>query len=137
MSNDETQRLAAGSCPWFASGNSIANVRKSQAAHGVSVLEARKVSGKWTVVKNSPYGRCISANTPCAVSGPAADHALLKANEHIKQESAQYAVDSGNSVAFYMVDDEKNEYIYKFVCAGHAGRRWRGAARQRQLRWCQ
>ena len=30
---------------------------------GVSVLEARKRNGKWTVVRNSPYGRRITANT--------------------------------------------------------------------------
>ena len=36
----------------------------------------------------------------------------------IKHESAQYVVDGDNNLAFYMGDDEKNEYIYKFVCAG-------------------
>jgi len=35
----------------------------------------------------------------------------------IKHESAQYVVDANNNIAFYMGDDEKNEYIYKFVCA--------------------
>jgi hypothetical protein len=35
-----------------------------------------------------------------------------------KHESAQYVVDSDNNLAFYMGDDEKNEYIYKFVCTG-------------------
>ncbi len=34
-----------------------------------------------------------------------------------KHESAQYVVDKDQRVAFYMGDDEKNEYIYKFVCA--------------------
>jgi uncharacterized protein len=222
-----------------ASGYSISKTRKSQAAHGVSVLEARKVAGKWTVVKNSLYGRRITANTPCIVTGPAAGHPLMQAYEYtitdtattstgaltngrvaygtinncahgitpwgtyltceenfngnfgatgtldtsaateigklnrrygltaggfgyrwhttdprfnltvnpneahlfgwvveidpmnptakpvkrtalgrFKHESAQYVVDAGNRVAFYMGDDERNEYIYKFVCAG-------------------
>lgn len=34
-----------------------------------------------------------------------------------KHESAQYVVDRSNHLAFYMGDDERNEYIYKFVCA--------------------
>lgn len=220
-------------------GYSIAKTRKSQAAHGVSVLEARRVNGKWNVVKNSPYGRRITANTKARVSGPAAGHPLMRSKEftitdgasvptgrmldgftaygtinncahgitpwgtyltceenwngnfgsttavdtsatteigklnrrygvsaagfgyrwhetdprfdvntnpnephlfgwvveidpfnptavpvkrtglgRFKHESAQYVVDADNNVAFYMGDDERNEYIYKFVCAG-------------------
>ena len=34
-----------------------------------------------------------------------------------KHESAQYVVDEDKRLAFYMGDDERNEYIYKFVCA--------------------
>ena len=218
----------------------IAKTRKSQAAHGVSIVEARRVNGKWSVVKNSIYGRRITANTKARVSGPAAGHALMKSREfaitdsgsvatgalldgftaygtinncahgitpwgtyltceenwngnfggtgavdtsastevgklnrrygvsasgagyrwhthrralltspptrtsrtcsagvveidpyapaslpvkrtalgRFKHESAQYVVDADNNVAIYMGDDERNEYIYKFVCAG-------------------
>ncbi len=35
----------------------------------------------------------------------------------IKHESCQYVVDKRDHLAFYMGDDERNEYIYKFVCA--------------------
>ncbi|MBQ1764769.1 MAG: PhoX family phosphatase [Aquincola sp.] len=221
-----------------AAGYSIAKTRKSQAAHGVSVLEVRRNAGKWSVVKNSPYGRRITANTLCRISGPAAGHALLKTRKYtisdsgstdtglqsdgtvaygtvnncangstpwgtyltceenwngnfgarsplpgtnteigklynrygvvaagfgyrwhetddrfdlsqnpneanlfgwvveidpmnpsaapvkrtalgrFKHESAQHVVDADNHVALYMGDDERNEYIYKFVCAG-------------------
>ena len=222
-----------------ASGYSIEKCRKSQAAHGVSILEIRRINGKWNVVPSSIYGRRLTANTPMRVSGPAAGHALMKANEYtigatgsvptgnmtdgytangtinncangitpwgtyltceenwngnfgatgtlpsatsgeagklynrygvvapgfgyrwhtvdprfdlsanpnesnlfgwvvevdptdpnskpvkrtalgrFKHESAQYVVDSANNVAFYLGDDERNEYIYKFVCAG-------------------
>ncbi|MDB9539296.1 PhoX family phosphatase [Anabaenopsis tanganyikae CS-531] len=35
----------------------------------------------------------------------------------IRHESAQYVVDDNNRLAFYMGDDNVNEYIYKFVCS--------------------
>lgn len=231
-------------------GYNIAKTRKSQAAHGVSIVEGRRINGKWSVVKNSIYGRRITANTRCRVSGPAAGHALMKANEYtigdngsvatgkqldgftaygtinncahgitpwgtyltceenwngnfgataalpgtateagklynrygvvaagfgyqwhttdprfdlavnpnetnlfgwvveidpydprslpvkrtalgrIKHESAQYVVDAQNNVAFYMGDDERNEYIYKFVCAGKFNATNRAANRE-------
>ena len=225
----------------LATGNyTIDKTRKSQNAHGLAVVEARRVNGKWSVIKNSIYGRRVTANTLTRVSGPAAGHALMKAKAYsitatattptggttdgftaygtinncahgitpwgtylaceenfngnfssdsavvtsaateigklnrrygisssgfgvynwhknderfdpvknpnephlfgwvveidpydprsvpvkrtalgrFKHESAQYVVDSQNNIAFYMGDDERNEYIYKFVCAG-------------------
>ncbi|WP_018138499.1 MULTISPECIES: PhoX family phosphatase [unclassified Thioalkalivibrio] len=53
-------------------------VRKSQAAHGVSVIEVRKVDGQWEVVRPSKYGRRVTAYTPMRVGGPAAGSELLK-----------------------------------------------------------
>ncbi|HNG36833.1 MAG TPA: PhoX family phosphatase, partial [Nitrosomonas sp.] len=40
----------------------------------------------------------------------------------MKHEGAQVVVDRQKHVAFYMGDDERNEYIYKFVCA----KKWNG-----------
>ncbi|MCC2095787.1 MAG: PhoX family phosphatase [Hyphomicrobiales bacterium] len=50
------------------------------AAHGGAVIEVRKSGGKWQVVKDSRYGRRITANTPIEVSGPAAGHDRMKTN---------------------------------------------------------
>jgi hypothetical protein len=55
-----------------------AKVRKAQAAHGVSVIEVAQKSGRWEVVRPSPWARRITANTPMAVGGPAAGHAMMK-----------------------------------------------------------
>lgn len=53
-------------------------VRKSQAAHGVSVVEVVERQGQWRVMPSSRYARRITANTPMSLSGPASGHALLK-----------------------------------------------------------
>jgi len=52
-------------------------VRKSQNAHGVSVVDIARRKGEWRVVK-SRLNRRITANTPMAFSGPAAGHRLLQ-----------------------------------------------------------
>lgn len=53
-------------------------VRKSQAATGVSVVEVALQGATWQVVQNSKFARRITIQTPMAISGPAAGHALLK-----------------------------------------------------------
>jgi len=54
-------------------------VRKSQAAHGVSVIEvAQQADGTWKVVRPSAFARRITAYTPMRLSGPAAGHALMR-----------------------------------------------------------
>ena len=69
-------------------GYTIAKTRKSQAAHGVSIVEARRKGGKWTVAKNSKLGRRITSNTFMQVSGPAAGHALMKTREFLITDTA-------------------------------------------------
>ncbi|MCA1991671.1 MAG: DUF839 domain-containing protein, partial [Coleofasciculus sp. S288] len=60
-----------------AAPESLEDVRLSQHAHGVSVVEIRKINGKWQVV-GSNNARRIHGNTPVTFSGPAANSALLK-----------------------------------------------------------
>jgi secreted PhoX family phosphatase len=250
VNNEYTQEEILYPDGQVGSGYTIAKTRKSQAAHGVSIVEARRVvekkgkgrgaptEARWVVNRRSKYGRRITANTPMRISGAAAGHDLMRTREFIirgdgsqptgdstsgrwalgtinncahgmtpwgtfltceenwngnfgasgavdtstateigrlnrryglsaagfgyrwhetdprfdistnpnephhfgwvveidplephsppvkrtalgrfKHESAQYVVDDQDRVAFYMGDDERNEYIYKFVCA--------------------
>ncbi|HEY9104667.1 PhoX family phosphatase [Chitinimonas sp.] len=53
--------------------------KKALAAVGVSVVEvARQKDGSWQVVRPSRYARRVHGETPIALSGPAAGHALLQ-----------------------------------------------------------
>ncbi|MEX2614506.1 MAG: PhoX family phosphatase [Alphaproteobacteria bacterium] len=54
------------------------DVRKSKAAQGVSIFEVRQDGGAWQVVIDGALNRRITADTPMAITGPAAGHALLK-----------------------------------------------------------
>ncbi|MCW7538335.1 PhoX family phosphatase [Aquabacterium sp. A7-Y] len=57
---------------------SAEKVRKSQAAHGVAVIEVARQGAGWQVVRPSRYARRITAYTPMRVAGPAAGHALMR-----------------------------------------------------------
>ena len=50
------------------------------AAHGHSVIEIKKLAGRWQVIKNSKYNRRISAHTEMQITGPAAGHSRLQTN---------------------------------------------------------
>lgn len=52
--------------------------RKGQNALGVSVIEVKKGSNGWKVVRPSKYARRITANTPMYITGPARGHRLMK-----------------------------------------------------------
>jgi hypothetical protein len=56
----------------------LEKVRKSQNAHGLSVIEVALVNGRWDMVRPSKYARRFTMSTPFKVSGPAAGHALMK-----------------------------------------------------------
>ncbi len=52
--------------------------RKSQAAHGVAVIEVELTDGVWMLRRPSKYARRFTAYTPFSITGPARDHALMK-----------------------------------------------------------
>ena len=78
-------------------GPTIDKIRKSQAAHGLSVIEIKKVGDHWTVVKDSTWGRRITGNTQMRVSGSAAGHALLQSKQFdiTPTESVETGVNDG------------------------------------------
>src|SRR5262245_16024394 len=53
-------------------------VAKSQAAHGVAIVEVALRNDHWAVARPSPFARRITARTPIGFTGPAAGHALLR-----------------------------------------------------------
>ena len=57
---------------------SAAKVKKSMAAHGVSVVEVERSNSGWKQVLPSKYARRITAETPMLLSGPVAGHAMVK-----------------------------------------------------------
>lgn len=50
------------------------------AAHGGTIVEIRKVSGKWQLVRDGKLNRRITSNTEMALSGPVAGHDRVKTN---------------------------------------------------------
>ena len=56
---------------------SLEDVRLSQHAHGVSIVELKRREGRWQTAP-SPRARRIHVNTPVVFGGPAAGHALLQ-----------------------------------------------------------
>ncbi len=55
-------------------------------AHGGSVLEVVRTNGAWGIVADSRLNRRITAETPMAISGPGAGHALMQTKADPKGE---------------------------------------------------
>jgi secreted PhoX family phosphatase len=53
-------------------------VQKSKNAHGLGVYEVRFDGKTWKTVKDSQYGRRITADTPLTIKGPAAGHQWMQ-----------------------------------------------------------
>jgi uncharacterized protein len=56
----------------------LEDVRKSQAAHGITVFEVVRSQGRWKADAAGKHNRRITANTPMEITGPAAGHAEMK-----------------------------------------------------------
>ena len=70
---DDVLLFADGKANWNAE-----KTAKSQAAHGVGVIEVFKLFGDWRVRRPSFFARRITAATPINIAGPAAGAELLK-----------------------------------------------------------
>jgi uncharacterized protein len=64
---DDVLLFPDGTANWNAD-----KTKKSQAAHGVSVIEIRKKGGEWELVRPSVFARRITAYTRIRIGGPAA-----------------------------------------------------------------
>ncbi len=64
------------------------DVAKGKAGHGVSIFELTNAGDGWSVVKDSPFNRRITADTPMAITGPARGHDLMKTTADPKGESS-------------------------------------------------
>jgi uncharacterized protein len=53
-------------------------VQKSKNAHGLGVFEVKFDGETWRTVKDSRYGRRITADSPFVIRGPAAGHPLMR-----------------------------------------------------------
>lgn len=64
---------------WRDGKRPLEQVRKEQAAHGVSIIEIRKdASGAWQRTMPSRYNRRITALTPMRIAGPLAGHPAMR-----------------------------------------------------------
>lgn len=54
------------------SPENLEELRRSQHAHGIAVIELQRKEGRWSVVLESAWNRRIHARTPVSFSGPAA-----------------------------------------------------------------
>jgi secreted PhoX family phosphatase len=74
---DDVLLFPDGTANWDAD-----KTKKSQAAHGVGIIEVRKSdSGKWEVVRPSTFARRVTAYTEIRIAGPAAGDARLMTSE--------------------------------------------------------
>jgi len=62
----------------------IDDIYKGMAAHGVSIVEIKKEANKWKIVEDSALNRRIFPDTLINITGPAKGHDLLKTKDDLK-----------------------------------------------------
>ncbi|MDB9375074.1 PhoX family protein [Nodularia sphaerocarpa] len=108
-----------------------ADIRNGQNRYGIPAVENRY---RWSQVDprfdayNNPlephlFGWVVEIDPYDPQSKPVKRTSMGR----FRHESAQYVVDDNNGLAFYMGDDNVNEYIYKFVCSRQYNPNVRGA----------
>ncbi|RCW76513.1 PhoX family protein [Pseudorhodoferax soli] len=131
---DDGMLHPGGMAPWTAQ-----KVRKSQAAHGLSVVEVALADGRWQLQRPSRFARRITADTPCMVAGPAAGHALLRTADDPSGRTVRGTLNNcaGSTTPWgtYLAGEEN----FRFYFAGGRDRdadqrRW-GMTEQAFFRW--
>ncbi|WP_292648186.1 PhoX family phosphatase, partial [Mesorhizobium sp.] len=95
------------------------------AAHGGTIVEIRKVSGKWQVVRDGKLNRRITSNTEIALSGPVAGHDRVKTNA---DPTGTKVIGTVNNCAggvtpwgtYVMAEENIHGYFSGELPAGHA-----------------
>ncbi len=60
------------------------DVNKGKMAHGLTVVELAEINGQWRIVKDSPYNRRVTPDTPFDVAGPVRGSDLIKTSSDPK-----------------------------------------------------
>ncbi|SET95303.1 PhoX family protein [Paracoccus homiensis] len=100
-------------------------VNIEMAAHGGTVIEIRKVDGKWQPVLDGAMNRRITAKTPMEITGPAAGHARLQT---VADPSGKAALGTINNCAggvtpwgtYIMAEENFHGYFIGELPADHA-----------------
>ncbi len=114
-------------------------VRKSQAAHGISVIEVQDDGKDWQMVRPSRFARRITANTPFSIGGPCRGHAMMRTSADPRGETILGTINncaSGQTPWGTYLSGEEN-FAFYFANADETNahqRRW-GLRKQSFFGW--
>ncbi|WP_414552994.1 PhoX family protein [Anabaena sp. CCY 0017] len=110
-----------------------ADIRNGQKRYGISSdgdsYRWPEVDPRWDAYKNPLETHLFGWVVEIDPYDPNSKPVKRTSMGRFRHESAQYVVDDNNVLAFYMGDDNRNEYIYKFVCSRQYNSKIRGANR--------